>query len=87
MLDYTAFAFGASAIYARPAALLLRVRNNETSAICRCSPTASNRAHAQGKRFYVVANIYPGAKIRPFIRDIAPVIALKPDALIMSDRA
>ena len=84
MLD-TAFAFGASAIYAGQPRYSLRVRNNDFGDL----PVLAdgiNRAHAQGKQFYVVANIYPhGAKIKTFIKDIAPVIALKPDALIMSD--
>ena len=84
MLD-TAFAFGASAIYAGQPRYSLRVRNNDFGDL----PVLADgitRAHALGKHFYVVANIYPhGAKIKTFIKDIAPVIALKPDALIMSD--
>lgn len=84
MLD-TAFAFGADAIYAGQPRYSLRVRNNDFGDL----PVLADgihRAHAQGKHFYVVANIYPhGAKIKTFIKDIAPVIALKPDALIMSD--
>ncbi|HQX08209.1 MAG TPA: U32 family peptidase, partial [Zoogloea sp.] len=84
MLD-TAFAFGASAIYAGQPRYSLRVRNNDFGDL----PVLAdgiNRARALGKHFYVVANIYPhGAKIKTFIKDIAPVIALKPDALIMSD--
>ena len=84
MLD-TAFSFGASAIYAGQPRYSLRVRNNDFGDL----PVLADgirRAHALGKKFYVVANIYPhGAKIKTFIKDIAPVIALKPDALIMSD--
>ena len=84
MLD-TAFAFGADAIYAGQPRYSLRVRNNDFGDL----PVLADgihRAHAQDKHFYVVANIYPhGAKIKTFIKDIAPVIALKPDALIMSD--
>ncbi|MBN8283520.1 U32 family peptidase, partial [Zoogloea sp.] len=84
MLD-TAFAFGATAIYAGQPRYSLRVRNNDFGDL----PVLAdgiNRARALGKHFYVVANIYPhGAKIKTFIKDIAPVIALKPDALIMSD--
>ena len=78
MLD-TAFAFGASAIYAGQPRYSLRVRNNDFGDL----PVLADgiaRAHTQGKHFYVVANIYPhGAKIKTFIKDIAPVIALKPD--------
>ena len=84
MLD-TAFSFGASAIYAGQPRYSLRVRNNDFGEL----PVLADgiqRAHALGKKFYVVANIYPhGAKIKTFIKDIAPVIALGPDALIMSD--
>ena len=84
MLD-TAFSFGASAIYAGQPRYSLRVRNNDFGDL----PVLADgiqRAHALGKKFYVVANIYPhGAKIKTFIKDIAPVIALGPDALIMSD--
>ena len=84
MLD-TAFGFGASAIYAGQPRYSLRVRNNDFGEL----PVLADgiqRAHALGKKFYVVANIYPhGAKIKTFIKDIAPVIALGPDALIMSD--
>ncbi len=84
MLD-TAFAFGASAIYAGQPRYSLRVRNNDFGDLPVLADGIS-RAHAQGKHFYVVANIYPhGAKIKTFIKDIAPVIALGPDALIMSD--
>ena len=84
MLD-TAFGFGASAIYAGQPRYSLRVRNNDFGDL----PVLADgirRAHAQAKHFYVVANIYPhGAKIKTFLKDIGPVIALAPDALIMSD--
>ena len=74
MLD-TAFAFGASAIYAGQPRYSLRVRNNDFGDL----PVLADgiaRAHTQGKHFYVVANIYPhGAKLKTFIKDIAPVIA------------
>ncbi len=84
MLD-TAFGFGASAIYAGQPRYSLRVRNNDFGDL----PVLAEgirRAHAQDKHFYVVANIYPhGAKIKTFLKDIGPVIALAPDALIMSD--
>ena len=67
MLD-TAFAFGASAIYAGQPRYSLRVRNNDFGDL----PVLAdgiNRAHAQGKQFYVVANIYPhGPRSRPSSR-------------------
>ncbi len=45
-----------------------------------------NEAHALGKKFYVVVNISPhNAKLKTFIKDLEPVVAMGPDALIMSD--
>jgi putative protease len=42
--------------------------------------------HAKGAKFFLVSNIFPhGNKIRHYIDNMAPVIALKPDAMIMSD--
>ena len=38
------------------------------------------------KKFYVVVNIAPhNSKLKTFIKDLQPVIDMKPDALIMSD--
>ena len=63
----------------------LRVRSNDFGDLL-VSPTASTAPIARASIFYVVASIYPhGARSKTFIRDIAPVIALAPDALIMSD--
>jgi putative protease len=81
----TAFAFGADAVYAGQPRYSLRVRNNEFGqpGILRQGIDA---AHAGGKRFYVVSNIFPrNAKLATYLADMAPVIALRPDALIMSD--
>ncbi len=45
-----------------------------------------NEAHALDKTFYLVNNIAPhNSKLKTFIKDIAPVIAMKPDLIIMSD--
>ncbi len=79
-----AFAYGADAVYAGQPRYSLRVRNNEFDhdnlAI------GIKEAQAQGKRFYVVVNIAPhNAKLRTFLKDLEPVIAMAPDALIMSD--
>jgi len=79
-----AFAYGADAVYAGQPRYSLRVRNNEFDhdnlAI------GIREAQAQGKRFYVVVNIAPhNAKLRTFLKDLEPVIAMGPDALIMSD--
>ncbi|MDE4965848.1 U32 family peptidase, partial [Francisella tularensis] len=40
----------------------------------------------QGKKIMLANNIAPhNAKIKTYLKDITPVIALKPDAMIMSD--
>ncbi|GAB2904446.1 tRNA 5-hydroxyuridine modification protein YegQ [Uliginosibacterium flavum] len=84
MLD-TALAFGATAIYAGQPRYSLRVRNNDFGDLA-VLKTGIDRVHAAGAQFYLVSNIFPhGAKIKTYVRDMAPVIALKPDALIMSD--
>jgi putative protease len=44
------------------------------------------RAHALGHKFYLVSNIYPhDNKLKSYVANMNPVIALKPDAMIMSD--
>ncbi|MFT0213348.1 tRNA 5-hydroxyuridine modification protein YegQ [Pseudomonas sp. F1_0610] len=79
-----AFAYGADAVYAGQPRYSLRVRNNEFDH--ENLALGINEAHAQGKQFYVVVNIAPhNAKLKTFIRDLQPVIDMKPDALIMSD--
>lgn len=79
-----AFAYGADAVYAGQPRYSLRVRNNEFDLAA--LEIGINEAHALGKRFYVVVNIAPhNSKLTTFVRDMAPVVALKPDALIVSD--
>jgi Collagenase and related proteases len=79
-----AFAYGADAVYAGQPRYSLRVRNNEFDHDNLAIGIAE--AQAQGKRFYVVVNIAPhNAKLRTFLKDLEPVIAMGPDALIMSD--
>ena len=81
----TAFAFGADAIYAGQPRYSLRVRNNEFGDLDKLG-TGIAEAHTQGKQFFVVSNIFPhNAKLTTYLADMAPVVALKPDALIMSD--
>jgi U32 family peptidase len=85
MMMETAFAFGADAVYAGQPRYSLRVRNNRFSRIETLAQGIQS-AHGQGKAFYVVSNIYPhNSKVLTFVDDIAEVIALKPDALIMAD--
>ncbi|MBD7976732.1 tRNA 5-hydroxyuridine modification protein YegQ [Serpens gallinarum] len=79
-----AFAYGADAVYAGQPRYSLRVRNNEFDHANLA--LGINEAHAQGKQFYVVVNIAPhNAKLKTFIKDLEPVVAMGPDALIMSD--
>ena len=79
-----AFAYGADAVYAGQPRYSLRVRNNEFS--LENIKIGIDEAHALGKKFYLVNNIAPhNGKLKTFLKDIAPVIAMKPDALIMSD--
>jgi len=81
----TAFAFGADAVYAGQPRYSLRVRNNEFSTLDALQE-GIDEAHAQKKSFYVVSNISPhNAKLKTYLDDMAPVVALKPDALIMAD--
>ena len=81
----TAFDFGADAIYAGQPRYSLRVRNNDFGKI-EVLKQGIDTAHELGKKFYLVSNLLPhGAKTRTYIRDMSPVVALKPDALIMSD--
>jgi putative protease len=81
----TALDFGANAIYAGQPRYSLRVRNNDFGDI-EVLKQGIDTAHAKGARFFLVSNIFPhGNKIRHYIDNMAPVIALKPDAMIMSD--
>ena len=79
-----AYDFGADAIYAGQPRYSLRARNNEFR--LEQIETGIREAHARGKKFFVTSNLLPhNDKVRTYMRDIAPVIALKPDALIMAD--
>ncbi|MBO3276019.1 prephenate-dependent tRNA uridine(34) hydroxylase TrhP [Pseudomonas schmalbachii] len=79
-----AFAYGADAVYAGQPRYSLRVRNNEFDHANLATGIAE--AHALGKQLYVVVNIAPhNAKLKTFLSDLEPVLAMGPDALIMSD--
>ncbi|MGD0958316.1 MAG: tRNA 5-hydroxyuridine modification protein YegQ [Methylomonas sp.] len=79
-----AFAFGADAVYAGQPRYSLRVRNNDFMAANLAQGIAE--ARQLGKKFYLAANVIPhNAKLKTFINDIAPIIAMGPDALIMAD--
>ena len=81
----TAFAFGATAVYAGQPRYSLRVRNNDFGELATLQK-GIERAHALGNKFYLVSNIYPhDNKLKSYVANMNPVIALKPDAMIMSD--
>ncbi len=79
-----AFDFGADAIYAGQPRYSLRARNNEFK--LEQIGIGIAEAHARGKKFFVTSNLLPhNDKVRTYLRDIEPVIAMRPDALIMAD--
>ncbi|MCB1800838.1 MAG: tRNA 5-hydroxyuridine modification protein YegQ [Gammaproteobacteria bacterium] len=79
-----AFAYGADAVYAGMPRYSLRVRNNDF--LEENLRTGIAEAHRQGRQFFVATNVMPhGAKLKTFLDDIAPVVAMQPDALIMAD--
>jgi U32 family peptidase len=79
-----AFAFGADAVYAGMPRYSLRVRNNDF--LADNLRLGIEEAHDLGRRFFLACNLMPhGAKLKTFMRDMEPVVAYGPDALIMSD--
>lgn len=80
----TAYAFGADAVYAGQPRYSLRARNNEFQ--LEELRTGIQEAHALGKKLFVASNLMPhNAKVRTYMADMEPVIAMRPDALIMAD--
>ena len=78
------YAFGADAVYAGQPRYSLRARNNEFA--LEQLQTGIAEAHALGKKFLVASNLMPhNAKVKTYLNDMAPVIDMKPDALIMAD--
>ncbi len=79
-----AFAYGADAVYAGQPRYSLRVRNNDFK--LDNLQKGIDEAHALGKKLYLASNIAPhNSKVKTYLRDMEPVIAMRPDALIMSD--
>ncbi len=79
-----AYAFGADAVYAGQPRYSLRARNNDFT--YENIETGINEAHKQGKKFFLASNVIPhNSKIKTYLDDIAPIIELQPDALIMAD--
>ena len=79
-----AFDFGADAVYAGQPRYSLRARNNEFK--LEELQQGIEEAHARGKQLFVASNILPhNGKIKTYLADMEPVIAMRPDALIMAD--
>jgi putative protease len=80
----TAYAFGADAVYAGQPRYSLRARNNEFK--LEELQIGIQEAHALGKKLFVASNLMPhNAKVKTYMADMQPVIAMQPDALIMAD--
>jgi len=80
----TAYDFGADAVYAGQPRYSLRARNNEFGLEQLAAGIAE--AHCRGRKFYVASNLLPhNAKVKSYLTDMEPVIAMRPDALIMAD--
>ena len=80
----TAFDYGADAVYAGQPRYSLRARNNDFS--MHNLELGIAEAKARGKKFFVASNILPhNAKVKTYLTDMEPVIAMQPSALIMAD--
>lgn len=81
----TAFDYGADAVYAGTPRYSLRARNNEFAHLPALEQGITE-AHARGKKFFLASNILPhNAKLKTYLADMEPIIAMQPDALIMAD--
>ncbi|MFC4159158.1 prephenate-dependent tRNA uridine(34) hydroxylase TrhP [Chitinimonas lacunae] len=79
-----AYDFGADAVYAGQPRYSLRARNNDFK--LENLQRGIEEAHARGKQLFVASNILPhNTKVKTYLADMEPVIAMKPDALIMAD--
>ena len=80
----SAFSFGADAVYAGQPRYSLRARNNEFQ--LEELQIGIGEAHALGKKLFVASNLMPhNAKVKTYMADMEPIIAMRPDALIMAD--
>ena len=85
LMARTALDFGATAIYAGQPRYSLRVRNNDFGTLENLAEGIT-LTHSRGGNFYLVSNILPhNAKLKTYLEDMAPVMDLRPDALIMAD--
>lgn len=79
-----ALAYGADAVYAGQPRYSLRVRENDFDLAQLERGIAET--HKAGKQFYVASNLSPhNNKVKTYMGHMEPVIAMRPDALIMSD--
>jgi len=79
-----AIAYGADAVYAGQPRYSLRVRNNDFT--LENLAKGIDYAHQHQRKFFVASNILPhNSKIKTYMADMEPVIAMQPDALIMAD--
>jgi putative protease len=78
-----AYDFGADAVYAGQPRYSLRARNNEfrLEQIAQGIRSACTRQEVLPDQQLIAHN----DKVRTYLRDIEPIIAMKPDALIMAD--
>jgi len=80
-----AFAYGGDAVYAGQPRYSLRVRENEFNKMD-VMAAAIEEAHSLDKLFFIASNLSPhNNKVKTYLRDMEDVIAMGPDALIMSD--
>lgn len=81
----SALAYGADAVYGGQPRYSLRVRNNDFGNLDTLR-RAIEEAHDAGRKFYLVSNVVPhNTKVRSYLADMAPAVALGPDALIIAD--
>lgn len=80
-----ALAYGADAVYAGMPRYSLRVRENDFARIEQLE-RGIQATHEAGKRFFLATNLTPhNNKLSTFMKDMEPIMALGPDALIMAD--
>ncbi len=80
-----AIAYGADAVYAGMPRYSLRVRNNDFDSLAQLKQ-GIDEVHQAGKQFFLASNVLPhNSKVKTFMDDLAPVVELGPDALIMAD--
>lgn len=81
-----AFAYGADAVYVWAPMFSLRARTNSFTMDQLAEAVEYVHALKWNKKIYFTANIYAhNVKIKPFLAQFRKMVAMKPDAFIMSD--